>query len=221
MMQFDLASKIDHTNLKPTAQKSDIFSLCEEAAEYGFSSVCVASRWVATAHKELASTDVKVCSVVGFPHGNSSTHAKVSETMQALRDGAVEIDMVMSVGDMKAGNFEGVHNDILEVSKVVKQHAGCLKVILETGYLDDDEVVKACIIAVKAGVDFVKTSTGFGPSGADPETVALMRKTVGEQVGVKAAGGIKTLADAQKMLNAGASRLGCSSSVDLINELSR
>lgn len=216
------ARKLDHTNLKPTTGRSEIEQICNEAAEYGFGAVCITPRWVATAAELLPSlggNSVRVCTVVGFPHGNTTGEGKAFETTHAIASGASEIDMVISIGDLKDGNEYAVERDIAAVVEAAHSRQAIVKVILETAYLDKDEIVVGCRLAVRAGADFVKTSTGFGPGGADAEVVRLMRETVGEQVGVKAAGGIKTLADAQTMLNAGASRLGCSSSVQIMEEL--
>ncbi len=216
------ALRFDHTNLKPTSGRTEIEQLCEEAAECGFAAVCITPRWVKTAAELLSGlggNSVRVCTVVGFPHGNTTGEGKAFETTHAIGSGASEIDMVISIGDLKDGNEYAVERDIAAVVEAAHSRQAIVKVILETAYLDKDEIVVGCRLAVRAGADFVKTSTGFGPGGADAEVVRLMRATVGEQVGVKAAGGIKTLADAQTMLNAGASRLGCSSSVQIMEEL--
>jgi deoxyribose-phosphate aldolase len=217
----DFALWFDHTNLKPTAANNEILKLCEEAARYEFCAVCIAPRWVEFAAQTLSrleGTAVQVCTVVGFPHGNTTTIQKAFETKEAISDGATEIDMVISVGDLKEGNYRYVAGDIGAVVDAAKSGGATVKVILETGYLETDQIVKGCELASKAGADFVKTSTGFGPAGANPEVVRLMRRTVGEALGVKAAGGIKSLSDARVMLEAGASRLGCSSSVAIIEQ---
>ncbi len=225
MRQDDLAAfalVFDHTNLKPTSGRSEIEQLCKEAAENSFGTVCVAPRWVATAAELLSSLgtgSVRVCTVVGFPHGNTTSEDKTFQTTQAIASGASEIDMVISIGDLKDGAEIAVEHDITAVVEAAHSHQAIVKVILETAYLDKDEIVVGCRLAVRAGADFVKTSTGFGPGGADAEVVRFMRNAVGESVGVKAAGGIKTLAVAQTMLDAGASRLGCSSSVEIMEEL--
>lgn len=216
------ALRFDHTNLNPTSVRNEIERLCKDAAEYGFAAVCIAPRWVKTAAEllsRLGPNSVHVCTVVGFPHGNTTSDGKAFETTHAIDNGASEIDMVISIGDLKDGNESAVEHDIAAVVVAAHSRQAIVKVILETAYLDEDEIVVGCRLAVRAGADFVKTSTGFGPGGADASVVRLMRETVGEQVGVKAAGGIKTLADARTMLSAGASRLGCSSSMEIIEEL--
>ncbi len=216
------ALRFDHTNLNPTSGRNEIEQLCKEAAEYGFGAVCIAPCWVKTAAEllsRLGPNSVHVCTVVGFPHGNTTSEGKAFETTHAIDNGASEIDMVISIGDLKGGNESAVEHDIAAVVGAAHSRQAIVKVILETAYLDEKEIVFGCERAVLAGADFVKTSTGFGPGGADASVVRLMRETVGEQVGVKAAGGIKTLADARTMLSAGASRLGCSSSVEIMEEL--
>ena len=218
------ALKFDHTNLNPTCGKSEIEQLCKEASENGFGAVCIAPRWVATAAELLSSLgadSVQVCTVVGFPHGNTTSEGKAFEAAQAIANGASEIDMVISIGDLKDGKESDVEHDISAVVDAAHSHEAIVKVILETAFLNNDEIVSGCRLAVNAGADFVKTSTGFGPGGADVEVVRLMRETVGEHVGVKAAGGIKTLADSRMMIKAGATRLGCSSSVEILEELRR
>ena len=209
-----IASYIDHTLLAANATKNDVIKICTEAKEYSFASVCVNSYWVSTVSKELASTSVNTCSVVGFPLGAMSTEAKASETAQAIADGADEIDMVINVGELKAGNYKAVEKDI----KTVK--AACagklLKVIIETCLLTDEEKVKACNLSVKAGADFVKTSTGFSTAGAKVKDVKIMRSTVGEDLGVKASGGIHSFEEAKSMIDAGASRIGASSGIKIV-----
>lgn len=211
----------DHTNLKPESGAHEIEQLAKEAAASGFAAVCVAPRWVAYSAElllTLKENRCAVCAVVGFPHGNSTTETKVFEARDAIRRGATEVDMVISIGDLKNRNRDMVRNDIRAVVEEAHSQKAISKVILETGYLERDEVILGCELTVQAGADFVKTSTGFGPSGADVDTVQLMRKTVGKDIGVKAAGGIRTLADAVRMIDAGASRLGCSSSVQIMEE---
>lgn len=210
----DLAPYIDHTLLKPAATRDDVAALAAEAAEHGFASVCVASRWVAEARAQLRGTSVAVCCVVGFPHGDASTAAKAAEAAAAAGDGADEMDMVIALGALKAGEYRSVEQDI---RAVVESSAGRLvKVILETSQLEEREKIVACALSVAAGAGYVKTSTGFGGGGATVEDVALMRSVVGPMVGVKASGGIKTFDDAKALIDAGASRLGASSSVALI-----
>lgn len=215
----ELAGIIDHTNLKPQAGGRDIKNLCEEAKRYGFHSVCVnpVNVWAAK-NLFLKNTDVLVCSVCGFPLGASTTGTKMQEAREAVANGASEIDMVMNIGAMKSGDYKTVQSDIEGVARAVR--GALLKVIIECCLLTDGEKVKACEIVKSSGAAFVKTSTGFSAGGATVEDVRLMRKIVGPNFGVKAAGGIKTLADAKKMLDAGASRLGTSSSVAIIDELS-
>ena len=212
----DLAKYIDHTLLKPEAKESDIDKLCEEAARYGFFSVCVNGANVARCAKNLQGSKVKVCSVVGFPLGAMSGRAKALEAGCAVEEGAAEIDMVMNIGALKAGNFDLLEEDMLFVRRVCGGKV-LLKVIIETCLLTTEEIILACETAKKVKVDFVKTSTGFSTSGATIEHVALMRKTVGPSLGVKAAGGVRTYADAVAMITAGANRLGTSGGIKIIN----
>lgn len=218
----EFARWFDHTNLKPTASSSEILKLCEEGAKHSFCTVCIAPRWVKFATDtltEFSARTVHICTVVGFPHGNTTTAAKAFETTEAIRDGASEIDMVISIGDLRDGRHQYVRQDIAAVVEAAQSRGAIVKVILETAYLEPDEVVAGCEISANAGADFVKTSTGFASSGATPEVVSLMRRTVGNDLGVKAAGGIRTLEDARMMLEAGATRLGCSSSVAIMEEI--
>ncbi|MGM9971570.1 MAG: deoxyribose-phosphate aldolase [Anaeroplasmataceae bacterium] len=202
---------IDHTILKPYATHNDISILCNEAYENNFKSVCVNPYWVSLAKKLLYGTDVLVCTVIGFPLGASSSDVKAFETTKAINDGADEIDMVINIGEAKAHNYEAVTNDI---KKVVEAANGVLvKVILETCYLTEEEIVNCSLCAKEAGADFVKTSTGFGSGGATIEAVKLMRKTVGNDMGVKASGGIKTIKDYEAFVAAGASRIGTSNGI--------
>src|SRR5438067_9115301 len=210
----DLAPYIDHTLLKPDATRDDLVKLCDEARRYGFATVCVNSGNVALCSRLLQGTSVKPVAVVGFPLGAATTSAKVFETKEAIRNGAQEIDMVISIGQLKARNYGFVECDIHEV--VLAARPRPVKVILETGALTRDEKVIASALAKAAGAAFVKTSTGFGPGGATAEDVALMRAVVGDDVGVKASGGVRTTADAQKMVEAGANRLGASASVAIV-----
>ena len=206
-----IASMIDHTILAAGSTAEQIGKLCREAVEYGFASVCVNSCRVPQARALLADSSVKVCTVVGFPLGAMSTKAKAYEAAAAVEDGADEVDMVINIGYVKDGAWDSVLDDIKAVRKACGDKV--LKVILETCLLTDDEIVRACRTAVEAGADFVKTSTGFSTGGATEEAVRLMRKTVGPDVGVKASGGIRNLETALRMVEAGASRLGCSSGV--------
>lgn len=207
---------IDHTNLKQDASINDIKTLCEEAIKFDFMSVCINPCFVKYAHDVLLDSEVKVCTVIGFPLGANTTKTKVYETKQALKDGADEIDMVINVSALKDKKYDYVKNEISKIKKVCKNKI--LKVILETCLLTDEEIVKACELSLEAKADFVKTSTGFSKGGAAVEAVALMRKTVGDKCGVKASGGVKTFEDMQKMIDAGASRIGTSSGVKLLEK---
>lgn len=214
----NLAAIIDHTLLKPETTESQIRKLCDEARQWGFASVCVPPRWVKVASETLAGCDVKVCTVIGFPLGANVTAVKVVEARQAISDGADELDMVISIGDLKAGDDEVVESDI----RAVREAAGerIVKVIIEACLLTDEEKARACSLAVRAGADFVKTSTGFSKGGATVHDVALMRRVVGPEVGVKAAGGIRTREDALAMVAAGANRIGASAGVAICSEKS-
>ena len=206
-----LTPMIDHTLLKAVATKEQIVKLCEEARQYHFASVCVNPANVSLAAEQLKGSGVKVCTVIGFPLGANTSVVKAFEATDAIANGADEVDMVINVGAMKAGDTKLVYNDIKAVRDA---SAGkLLKVIIETCYLTDEEKVKACELSKKAGADFVKTSTGFGTGGATAEDVALMRKTVGPDMGVKASGGIRDAEAAAAMVKAGANRLGCSAGV--------
>jgi deoxyribose-phosphate aldolase len=211
-----IASLIDHTLLRPEATRVDILQLCREAREYEFASVCVNPYWVPLAAAELAASQVKVCTVVGFPLGATSTEAKVAETEAALAAGAQEIDMVQNIGALRGGDRQAVQQDIEAVVMVAHRAGAIVKVILETALLDDDQKTAACLLAKAAGANFVKTSTGFGPSGATVHDVELMRRTVGPVMGVKASGGVRTLDDLNKMVAAGATRIGASASVKIV-----
>lgn len=211
-----IASLIDHTLLKPEATRGDIVKLCQEARQYGFASVCVNPYWVPLVASELAGSPVRVCTVVGFPLGATSTEAKAAEAAAALRAGAQELDMVINVGALRSGDHEAAKLDIHSVVKLAHEAGAIVKVILETALLDDNQKAVACTLAKMAGADFVKTSTGFGPSGASAHDVALMRQVVGPEMGVKAAGGIRTIDDFRKMTAAGASRIGASASVKIV-----
>jgi deoxyribose-phosphate aldolase len=214
-----IAALIDHTLLRPEATREDILKLCREAREYKFASVCVNSYWVPLVAAELAGSPVKVCTVIGFPLGSTSTEAKSAETQAALRAGAHEIDMVQNIGALRSGDYAAVQADIAAVVEVAHCAGAIVKVILETALLDDNQKIIACQVAKKAGADFVKTSTGFGPSGATIHDVQLMRRTVGPEMGVKASGGIRTLDDLKKMIDAGATRIGASSSVKIVEAI--
>jgi deoxyribose-phosphate aldolase len=211
-----IAAVIDHTILKPEATRAEVLKVCQEARQYGFASVCVNPYWVPLVRQELAGSSVKVCTVVGFPLGATSTEAKVAETAAAVRDGAQEIDMVINVGALRSGDRLAVEQDIREVVEVSHRAGAIVKVILETALLDDRQKVVASTLAKLAGADFVKTSTGFSKTGATAHDVALMRSVVGPSIGVKAAGGIRTLADLEAMTAAGATRIGASASVKIV-----
>jgi deoxyribose-phosphate aldolase len=216
---IEINKYIDHTILKATATKEDVVALCKEAKEYSFFSVCVNSSFVPLAKKELEGTDVKVCTVVGFPLGAMSTEAKVFETQQALKDGAEEVDMVINIGELKSKNFKKVEEEIAEIKKATGDKV--LKVIIETCYLTPQEIVLASEIAVKAKADFVKTSTGFGNDGARLENIELMRNAVDGKAKLKASGGIKNLDTALSFIEAGVDRIGTSSGVSIVKELKK
>ena len=211
-----LSHMIDHTLLKPDATRDQVAQLCREAKKCDFASVCVNPSHVKLCADLLKGTQVRVCTVVGFPLGATSTETKVFEAQKAIRDGAAEVDMVINVGALKSRDYERVQCDIASVSRACHAGGAILKVILEAALLTDEEKVAACQLVKVSGGDFVKTSTGFGPGGATAEDVTLMRKVVGPSMGVKASGGIRTFADAQKMIAAGASRIGASASVKII-----
>ncbi|MBE6129639.1 MAG: deoxyribose-phosphate aldolase [Erysipelotrichaceae bacterium] len=209
------ASKyIDHTQLKPDATKDKIVTLCREAREYDFASVCINPCWIPLAKELLEGSDVKVCTVIGFPLGAMSTAAKCLETATAVQDGAEEVDMVINIGKLKDGEDDYVRNEIKAIKEACSGRL--LKVIIETCLLTDEEKVRACKLAKEAGADFVKTSTGFSTGGATVEDVALMRRTVGEDMGVKAAGGVRDKETFEAMIKAGATRIGTSSGKNLI-----
>ena len=211
-----IAALIDHTILKPGATRNDVVKICREARQYGFASVCVNPYWVPLVRAELAGSAVKVCTVVGFPLGATSTEAKVAETAVALRVGATEIDMVINIGALRSGDQDAVLQDIRQVVKTAHEAGAIVKVILETALLDDAQKATACTLAKQAGADFVKTSTGFSTSGATAHDVALMRGVVGPGMGIKAAGGIRTLSDLRAMTAAGATRIGASASIKIV-----
>lgn len=212
----NLAAYIDHTLLKPEATEKDILKLTAEAAQYHFASVCIHPYWVKLAARELAGTGVKVCTVIGFPLGATTAETKAFETKKAIGDGADEIDMVINIGALKSGNIEAVEADIRAVVEAAQ--GKLVKVIIETCLLTNEEKELACRLSVKAGAHFVKTSTGFSTGGATVEDVKLMRQTVGDKAGVKASGGIHTKAEAEAMIEAGATRIGASSGVKIVSE---
>ncbi|HRM59181.1 MAG TPA: deoxyribose-phosphate aldolase [Megamonas funiformis] len=206
---------IDHTALKPNTNKESILKLIAEAKTYDFASVCVNPCWVALAHQELKNTDVKVCTVIGFPLGANTTEVKVFETKDAIEKGAQEIDMVINIAMLKDKEYDYVENEIHQIVEAAKDKA-IVKIIIETCLLTDEEKIKACELSQKAGADFVKTSTGFSTGGATVHDIALMRKTVGAEMGVKASGGVHTHEEALAMVEAGATRIGASASVKLL-----
>ncbi len=214
----DWASLIDHTLLKPEATDEDIKRLCEEAARYRFASVCVNPTWVRVAACSLRGSGIPVCTVIGFPLGATLADVKAYEARRAILDGATEVDMVINVGALKSGDDCLVEHDIRSVAEVAHEYEATCKVIIETALLTDDEKVRACLAAKKAGADFVKTSTGFSKSGATVADIALMRRTVGADLGVKASGGVKGLEDARKLVEAGATRIGASVGVKIAQE---
>jgi len=214
----DWAGFVDHTLLKPEASDEDIRKLCAEAAQYRFASVCVNPSWVRAAVCNLRGTSVPVCTVVGFPLGATLPDVKAYEARRAIMDGAREVDMVINVGALKSGDDCAVEHDIRSVVEASHEHGVLVKVIIEAALLNDDEKVRACLAAKRAGADFVKTSTGFAKGGATVADVALMRRTVGAGMGVKAAGGVKGIEDARAMLEAGATRIGASVGVKIAQE---
>lgn len=215
-MTNELASKIDHTLLKPESTEADIIRICHEAKEYEFAAVCIQPYWVPTATQALQGTKIDIATVIGFPLGVTSTFTKIAETRDAIASGATEIDMVINIGALKSHQDTLVVWDINQVVEAAKGQA-LVKVIIETGYLSEDEKRRACILAVEAGADFVKTSTGFGPGAATEEDVALMRNTVGEDIGVKASGGVRDRETAEAMIQAGATRLGASAGIAIVS----
>jgi deoxyribose-phosphate aldolase len=214
----DLAKYIDHTLLKPDATAAEIDQLCDEAKQFGFASVCVNPFWVRRCAERLRGSTVRVASVIGFPFGATTADSKAFETRKALRDGAREIDMVINVGALKSGMHDVVSEEIRRVSDACHEVGALNKVIIEAALLTDEEKVLASFLAKQAKADYVKTSTGYGPHGATVEDVLLMRETVGPSLGVKAAGGIRTLEDVRDMIAAGATRIGASAGVQIVGE---
>lgn len=217
-MAYDhaVARLIDHTILKPEATRAEVLQVCAEARKYGFCSVCVNPCWVPLVAAELKGTEVKVCSVIGFPFGATTTADKVAESLAAIANGASEIDMVLNIGALRGGENDLVEADIRAVADACHAHGAILKVIFETALLDDDQKRTACRLSVAAGADFVKTSTGFSKAGATVADIALMRAAVGPKIGVKASGGVRTLENLRAMVAAGASRIGASASVAIV-----
>ena len=217
-MNFDrsIARLIDHTILKPEATRAEVKSVCAEALRFEFASVCVNPFWTPLVAAELRGSPVKVCTVAGFPLGATSANAKTAEALASIRDGAHEIDMVINIGALKSGERDAVYSDIRCLVQASQDHGAIVKVIIETALLGDEEKVLASKLAQQAGAAFVKTSTGFSRAGATVEDVALIRRTVGPTMGVKASGGIRTLEDLKRMVDAGATRIGASASVKII-----
>lgn len=213
----NVAGMIDHTMLNPDATPDQITQLCDEAKKYSFASVCVNPSYVPLCRKLLIGSNVKVCTVIGFPLGSTTTEVKKVEAEQAIENGAEEIDMVINVGQLKGGNFDYVENDIQTLVNVAKRHNALVKVIIETALLTDKEKVQASLISKNAGADFVKTSTGFSKGGATVGDVALMKYVVGKGIGVKASGGIRSKEDAEAMIASGADRIGASASVKIVS----
>jgi deoxyribose-phosphate aldolase len=214
-MENNIAKMIDHTLLKADSTKDQVTKICEEAKEYKFASVCVNPGWVKYSAELLQGTDVKVCTVIGFPLGATTSETKAFETKDAIEKGATEVDMVINIGALKDGNDDLVKQDIEAVTNAAKGKA-LTKVIIETSLLTDEEKERACRLAVEAGTDYVKTSTGFSTGGATIEDIKLMRKTVGPDIGVKASGGVRSVEDAKNMIEAGATRIGASSGVQIV-----
>ncbi|WP_181350615.1 deoxyribose-phosphate aldolase [Thalassobacillus sp. CUG 92003] len=214
-MSQSLAKMIDHTQLKPETSKEKIEQICQEAKDHHFASVCINPHWVTYCQELLKDSDVKVCTVIGFPLGATTTETKAFETRQAIENGADEIDMVINVGELKSGNHDYVKADIEAVVREAENKA-LVKVIIETSLLEEEEKVKACELAKLAGAGFVKTSTGFSGGGATVEDISLMRKTVGPNIGVKASGGVRDFEGAQAVVDAGATRIGASAGVAIL-----
>jgi deoxyribose-phosphate aldolase len=215
----EVARYIDHTLLKPDATRDEILTICEEGARYGFASVCINPIWVREAACALRGSGVKVCTVIGFPLGANSPDTKSFEARRAIFDGATELDMVINIGALKSGDRDLVLRDIAGVVQVAHEVGFICKVIIETALLSNDEKVRACTIAKEAGADFVKTSTGFSKGGATVADIALMRRVVGGEMGVKASGGVRDLKQAQEMIRAGATRIGASVGVKIVQEI--
>jgi deoxyribose-phosphate aldolase len=217
----DMAGYIDHTLLKPNGTEEQIRQLCAEAREFSFATVCVNPAWVPLCAELLRGSPVKVCTVVGFPLGATLPEVKAFETQRVAQMGATEVDMVINIGALKSRLYDVVQDDIAAVVDAAHGLGASVKVIIEAAYLTDEEKVEACVLSKAAGADYVKTSTGFAPTGATVEDVALMRRVVGPEMGVKAAGGVKTAEDAKAMIAAGATRIGASASVKILGELKK
>lgn len=215
---MNIAQYIDHTLLKPTATLSEIEQLCKEAIEYGFAAVCVPPLYVKKTREFLSGTDIKLATVIGFPFGYSAIEAKVAEIILAIVDGADELDMVVNISAIKNGDWEFIANEINTIMPIVSNKEKELKVIIESGVLTDDEIIKCCDIYGAAGVDYVKTSTGYAERGASIHAVQLIRTHLADTIKIKASGGIKSFSFAKELINAGANRLGCSSSIKIVEE---
>ncbi|WP_057755551.1 deoxyribose-phosphate aldolase [Weissella kandleri] len=218
LTKHELAKYMDHTLLKADATQAQIQAIIDEAKEYDFASICVNPYWVAYGAEQLKDTEVNVCTVIGFPLGANTTAVKVAETIDAIENGATEVDMVINIGELKGGNDRMVTDEIAQLAKAAHDRHAILKVIIETALLTKEEIVRASKDTLNGGADFVKTSTGFSTSGAKAEDVKLMRETVGPDLGVKASGGIHSRAEADAMIAAGATRLGVSASVAIMND---
>jgi deoxyribose-phosphate aldolase len=221
MTAGEVAKLIDHTLLRPEATRHDMEALCREALDFKFATVCINPTWVTLAARLLHGSGVGVCSVVGFPFGATTPDVKACEARRAIADGAREIDMVINVGALKSGNHDGVQRDIEAVTAPCREGSALSKAIIEAALLTEEEKIAACMLAKSAGADFVKTSTGFGPGGATVADVALIRRVVGPAMGIKAAGGIRDLATLEAMVAAGATRIGSSASVQIMQQVNR
>ncbi|MGE0931163.1 deoxyribose-phosphate aldolase [Peijinzhouia sedimentorum] len=210
-----ISTYIEQTNLKPIFTDADVYQLVEDATKYEFHGICLPPFWVKKAHREISGRDIKLVTVIGFPLGYNMTETKIEEAKVALNDGANELDMVMNISAFKSG-MPWVKIEMAKLANLSHQNEAILKVIIETAYLSDDEIVKACLLCRDAGVDFVKTSTGFAPEGAKLEHIKLMRNTLPDHVGIKASGGIKDYKTAVELINAGANRIGTSSGVAIV-----
>jgi deoxyribose-phosphate aldolase len=221
MTAGEVAKLIDHTLLRPEATRHDMEALCREALDFKFATVCINPTWVTLAARLLHGSGVGVCAVVGFPFGATTPDVKACEARRAIADGAREIDMVINVGALKSGNHDGVQRDIEAVTAPCREGSALSKAIIEAALLTEEEKIAACMLAKSAGADFVKTSTGFGPGGATVADVALIRRVVGPAMGIKAAGGIRDLATLEAMVAAGATRIGSSASVQIMQQVNR
>lgn len=215
---MNIAQYIDHTLLKPTATLPEIEQLCKEAIEYGFAAVCVPPLYVKKTKEFLSGTDIKLATVIGFPFGYSAIEAKVAEIVLAIVDGADELDLVVNISAIKNGDWEFIANEINTIMPIINSKEKVIKVIIESGMLTDDEIIKCCDIYGAAGVDYVKTSTGYAEKGASIHAVQLIRTHLADSIKIKASGGIKSYSFAKELINSGANRLGCSSSIKIVEE---